>query len=200
MKILPESEAAIADAVAALQRGDVIAYPAESMYGLGVDPMSTEAIERLFDVKGRPESNPIPVIVADEDQLLALVRDVPAEARILIERFWPGPLSLILPKADIVPDLLTAGRGDICVRCPDSSVARALCARFGRGITSTSANAAGTSPALRLGNFALPGIAIAIDSGEFDSGPPSTIYDVAAMAVLREGAIDGASIAAFLAE
>ena len=200
MKVLDGSDAALAEAVAALAAEKVIAYPAETMYGLGVDPLSTAAIEHLFEVKGRPESNPIPVIVADEDQMLALVRETSTETRILMERFWPGPLSLVLPKARMIPDLLTAGRDDICIRCPASPIARALCARYGRGITSTSANLSGESPIRNVGEMNLGGVSIAIDGGALDPGPPSTIYDVASKTVLREGAIASGAIAACLAE
>lgn len=200
MKILDDSDAALAQAVAALAADAVIAYPAETMYGLGVDPMSTVAIERLFEVKGRPETNPIPVIVADEDQMLALVRETSTLTRMLMEKFWPGPLSLVLPKARVVPDLLTAGRDDICIRCPASPIARALCARYGRGITSTSANRSGEPPIQNVEEMNLPGISVAINTGALEAGPPSTIFDVASKTVLREGAISAATIAACLAE
>lgn len=200
MKILDDSDAALAQAVKALASDAVIAYPAETMYGLGVNPMSTAAIERLFEVKGRPESNPIPVIVADEDQMLALVRETSTETRKLMERFWPGPLSLVLPKARNVPDLLTAGRDDICIRCPASPIARALCARFGRGITSTSANRSGAPPIQNVEELNLNGVAVAINIGVIDVGPPSTIFDVASNSVLREGSISPATIAACLAK
>lgn len=199
MRILRESEEAIAEAVAALSKGEVIAYPAETMYGLGVDPLSLAAVERLFEVKGRLESNPIPVIVADEDQLLALVSEMSTDARKLMDRFWPGPLSLVFPKAPVVPDALTAGRGDICVRCPASPIARALCARYGRGITSTSANASGEYPIRKVYELNLDGVAIAIDAGELDPGRPSTIYDVMTRELLREGEIGLDAIAACLA-
>lgn len=199
MKILGESEETLAEAVAALSRGEVIAYPAETMYGLGVDPLSRTAVVRLFEVKGRVESNPIPVIVADEDQLMALVSETSTDARKLMDRFWPGPLSLVFPKAPVVPDVLTAGRGDICVRCPASPIARALCARYGRGITSTSANASGEPPVRKVYELNLDGVAIAINGGEIDPGRPSTIYDVMAQEVLRDGEIGLEAIAACLA-
>ncbi len=200
MKILDQSDAALAQAVSALAADEVVAYPAETMYGLGVNPMSPLAIERLFEVKGRPESNPIPVIVADEDQMLALVRETSTETRKLMEKFWPGPLSLVLPRARVVPDVLTAGRDDICIRCPASPVARALCARYGRGITSTSANRSGEPPIQNVEDLKLMGVSVAINVGTLDAGPPSTIYDVASKAVLRAGTISAAAIAACLAE
>lgn len=199
MKVLSDSKEAIAEAVAALTRGEVVAYPAETMYGLGVDPLSIDAVERLFDVKGRTETNPIPVIVADEEQMSELVSETPAEARKLMVRFWPGPLSLVLPKSPGVPAVLTAGRDDICVRCPASPIARALCAGFGRGITSTSANASGAEPARRVQDLLLDGVTITIDAGELPPGGPSTIYDVLGGRTLREGEIGSAAIAACLA-
>jgi L-threonylcarbamoyladenylate synthase len=200
MKILTDAETNIAEAVTALTLGEVIAYPAETLYGLGVDPLSEEAIDRLYEVKGRPESNPIPVIVADEDQMLALVKETSIHARQLIDRFWPGPLSLVMPKASIVPDRLTAGRPDICVRCPASPIARGLCAHFGRGITSTSANRSGEFPVRALIDLNLKGVAVAIDAGELDPGRPSTIYDVKSGEVLREGEIGVGAIQECLAE
>jgi len=200
MKIQRESESAIVEAVAALANGEVIAYPAETMYGLGVDPLSSQAIQRLFEVKGRPENNPIPVIVADEDQLLALVSETSTDARKLMDRFWPGPLSLVLPKAPIVPHVLTAGGDDICVRCPASPIARSLCARYGRGITSTSANRSGEHPVRKIDELKLEGVAIAINSGELGPGRPSTIYHVGAKKILRQGEVSHDAIAAFLGE
>jgi len=200
MRILRDIENRMAEAVTALSQGEVVAYPAETLYGLGVDPLLEHAIDRLFEVKGRPESNPIPVIVADEDQMLALVNETSLAARKLIDRFWPGPLSLVLPKAPIVPDRLTAGRPDICVRCPASSIARALCARYGRGITSTSANRSGEFPVRKLDDLNLKGVAIAIDAGELDPGRPSTIYDVRSGEVLREGEVGADAIQECLSE
>lgn len=200
MNLLPVSDEAVARAAAALANGEVVVYPAETMYGLGVDPFSEAAIQRLFEVKGRPETNPIPVVVASEEQLAELVQEIPSNARKLIDTFWPGPLSLVLPKSAAVPGLLTAGRTGICVRCPGSAVARALCTRFGRGITSTSANRSGEPPVRSLDDFPLDGVAIGIDAGRLAPGPPSTIYDVIAETVVREGPIDLQAIVSALAE
>lgn len=196
--ILAPSPRAYARAAEALRAGEVVAHPTETVYGLAVDPFSEDAIKRLFEVKGRPESNPVLVIVASMAQLAPLVREVPRPARVLMKRFWPGPLSLVLPCAPGVPDALTAGTGTICIRCTENPVARGLCAAFGGGVTSTSANRSGEPPALDAGGALLPGVALALDGGMLAPSLPSTIYDVSRGTLLRKGPVGEAEILAAL--
>src|SRR6185295_12069057 len=120
-----------ADAVAALAAGRLVVFPTESVYGLGADARSAEAVERLVSVRGRDPGKPVLVLVEDLAMAGDVVRDVPDAARKLAARFWPGPLTLVLPARDGLPDALTAGTGTIGVRVPGHSVARALVAGFG---------------------------------------------------------------------
>ncbi|MDQ1257876.1 MAG: L-threonylcarbamoyladenylate synthase, partial [Candidatus Hydrogenedentes bacterium] len=119
-------------------------------------------------------------------------------ARAYAEAFWPGPLSLLLPKAPGLPDALTAGRGEVCVRCPGLDTARALCRAAGSALTSTSANRSGQSPARSLDELDLPGVSIAIDGGTLPPSPPSTVFDPETCRILREGVISEAQLRARL--
>ncbi len=189
MKTLLPDAAGIALAVEALRRGGVVAYPTETVYGLAVDPFSTEAIARLFTVKGREESNPILLIVSDRSQLPRVTAEVSHAARVYMDTFWPGPLSLLFPRNDHLPDAITAGANKVCVRCPDCAVARRLCEAFGGAITSTSANRSGEEAARSLQEIDLPGVALALDGGRLPHGKPSTVFDPDTGRVLREGAV-----------
>lgn len=198
MKTVPPDTSGLAEAAAVLAAGGVVAYPTETVYGLAVDPFSEAAIDRLFAAKGRPESNPILLIVADESQLARLAADISPQARRCIDAFWPGPLSLLFPKAAGVPSRITAGGSMVCVRCPGSVIARELCRAFGGSVTSTSANRSGQPPARDLGELDLDGVALAIDGGRLGDAPPSTVYDPQADRVLREGGITAGQIQAIL--
>ena len=118
--------ASIERAAARIRRGELVAFPTETVYGLGVHALDRAAVTRLFEVKGRPATDPLIVHVASLDQVRPLVRRVPDAAADLATRFWPGPLTLVLPRSSIVPDAVTAGRDTVAVRVPAHPVARAL--------------------------------------------------------------------------
>ncbi len=198
MRIVAPDAAGLAAAVEALRAGEVVAYPVETVYGLAVDPFSGPAIQRLFEVKGRDAGNPILLIVAGETQLSQVAREISGRAAACIEAFWPGPLSLLLPKAGALPESITAGKPAVCVRCPAAAAARELCSLFGGALTSTSANRSGAAPATSLQQLALPGVALGIDAGALPSGPPSTIFDPARGRVLRAGPIPEAALSRVL--
>jgi len=182
---------ALAPAVAALQRGGVIAYPTETFYGLGADPLSAAAVARVFGVKARVEGQSLPLIAADLAQARR-VADVTGAAARLAARFWPGPLTLVVPA--LAPFVEGAQRhGTVAIRVPDHAVARALAAAFGSPITSTSANLSGEPPASvvsELGGIA-PRLDVVVDGGRTPGGLPSTIVDVTggAPTLVRAGAI-----------
>ena len=121
MKLVPPDESGIAAAVEALRDGRVVAYPTETVYGLAVDPTRAEAIERLFACKGRSDRNPVLVVVGLREQVSSVARDVPVSAELLMDCFWPGPLSLLLPRKTDLPLTLTAGADSICVRWDGAS-------------------------------------------------------------------------------
>lgn len=138
---------AIVEAAGILRRGGLVAFPTETVYGLGADALNRLAVARVFEVKQRPRFDPLIVHLADLEQLPQVVADIPDAAHALIERFWPGPLTLILPKASAVPDLVTAGLPSVAVRMPDHPMARELIRQTGKPVAAPSANAFGqTSP------------------------------------------------------
>jgi L-threonylcarbamoyladenylate synthase len=167
---------------AAIMRGEVIAYPTETFYGLGADPANAAAIERIYAIKGRRAGEALPLIAADLDALRELGAEPPLLARRLAEAFWPGALTLVLPiAAGRFPEALTAGGSTIAVRVPNHPVARAIASIAGGLVTSTSANRSGQPPASTADelNAALgDDIAVLVDGGATPGGAPSTIVDV----------------------
>ena len=118
----PESDPnAVRDAAAILRRGGLLGIPTETVYGLGADALNEDAVSRIFLAKGRPQDNPLIIHVPDASWLERYCRDVPPAAYRLAERFWPGPLTMILPRRDIVPLQTTGGLETVGVRCPKSS-------------------------------------------------------------------------------
>jgi len=187
-RALPDAEGFSA-AVAALQSDAVIAYPTETVYGLGVNPFSDKALDALFTVKARERDKPVLLIVDAFAQIEKYVNHVSHAARLCMEKFWPGPLSLVLPAVPGLPDCLTDSQGHLCVRCPDHPVARQLCRFWGGAITSTSANVSGQPPARCAIDAALPGVALVLDAGALHTLPPSTVFDPETGQVLREGPV-----------
>ncbi len=193
---VPPTPAGIADAVAALRRGHVVAYPTETVYGLAVDPWSEVALAQLYAVKGRPGHKPVLLAVADEAQLRAVVAEAPRAARPYMDTFWPGPLTLLFPSHPELPQAVTAGASKVAVRCPAHEVVRQLCRAFGGAVTSTSANHAGMPPARSPAALAqLQGVSVVIDAGLLPECVVSTLFDPETGQVLRAGAISAAELA-----
>jgi len=175
-------------------RGEVVAFPTESSYGLAVDALSSEAVGRLFALKGREPGKPPPILVADEEMLARVVARVPDAARALMAKFWPGPLTLVLPARAGLPEALTS-EGGVGVRRSPHPVADALVRAFGGPITATSANPSGAPPALRAAEVrAMFGERIhLLDGGDAPGAAPSTVARVGedgTITVLRAGALD----------
>ncbi len=177
-----------------LKNGGVVAFPTDTLYGLGADFSSPPAGRRLLDIKGRSQHMGLPLLLAGADQLAQVARDIPAEAWSLIDRFWPGALTLVVPRSAVVSDLVTGGRDTVAVRVPDHPVPRALAAGLGRPIIGSSANLTGKPPAstadevrVQLGDR----VDLVIDGGSPILGQASTIVDVTSplLRVLRLGAI-----------
>ena len=174
----PPPAGAIARAVHALSSAQVIALPTDTVYGLAADPFSTGGADRVFLLKGRPRELDLPVLVADEAQALALATAVPRSARRLMERFWPGALTLVLPRRSDLRADLGADEATVGVRCPDHAVPLALCSAHGP-IATTSANRHGHPTATTAAEVASvfgPSLAVVLDGGEC-SGAPSTVVD-----------------------
>jgi L-threonylcarbamoyladenylate synthase len=178
--------------VAALRRGEVVAYPTETFYGLGVDPFNETALERLRTVKGRGEKA-ISMLIEGEAMLARLVAEIPPIAAGLIQRHWPGALTIALPARAGLPAALVSD-GCVAVRQSPHPIARALVARFGGPVTTTSANRAGEPPASTAAAVAaaLGSACHLLDGGPTTGGAPSTLVRVRgdAVEVLRPGAVD----------
>jgi len=192
--ILPPSSENISRAADALRRGECVGMPTETVYGLAGDGMNPVAVARIFDIKKRPSFDPLILHVASAYDLSGIVKSVPETAQKLMQRFWPGPLTLILPRNTSVPELVTAGLDTVAVRCPDHPVAQDLLRHFGGPLAAPSANPFGRlSPTLaeavedELGGK----IAMTLDGGACRVGVESTIVDCrgAGVNVLRLGAV-----------
>jgi L-threonylcarbamoyladenylate synthase len=189
-------------AAAAIRQGQVIAIPTDTVYGLAGDPFRPAVVERIFEIKGRAKDQPILLLIASLDQLHALVRDVPPVFRSIAARFWPGPLTVILPASERVPPEVTGGTGTVAVRWPAAVLVQAVIREAGRPLTGTSANrsgrpAAGTAAEVerQLGR-SVYGI---VDGGRSLTRLPSTILDLTgAPRLVRRGALPAARLAVYL--
>jgi len=195
VKIVAPTAEGIRIAAEAIRAGEVVAYPTETLYGLGVDPFSEAALARLIEVKGRDPNKPFLLIAADMDQVARVACDISLRAQAYAAAFWPGPLSLLLPKTPGLAYGVTAASDKVCVRIPACDTARELCRLVGRAVTSSSANPAGKPPARCLAEIRLPGVAVGIDGGTLAPSPPSTIYDPDLDILLRKGAISRQQLA-----
>jgi L-threonylcarbamoyladenylate synthase len=169
----------IEEAAERLRAGAIVAYPTDTFYGLAVDPRSDEAVQKLFQVKGRAASTAIPLIAGSLAQAMEAGTFSPA-ARRLAEAFWPGPLTIVVPaRAGFSP--LLSGSGTLGVRVPAHAVARALAVSFTAPITSTSANRSGDSP-VRSAREVIASLGdeldLVLDGGEAPGGPPSTLVEL----------------------
>ncbi|MGW6843543.1 L-threonylcarbamoyladenylate synthase [Streptomyces sp. NPDC054958] len=181
-------------AVGVLRAGGLVALPTETVYGLGANAEDPAAVTRIFEAKGRPPSHPLILHIATADQLDDWVEEVPRAARVLADRFWPGPLTLVLRRGRRVPLAVTGGLETVAVRVPDHPVALALLSAFGGGVTAPSANRFGSvSPTtandvrVELGDR----VDLVLDGGPCEVGVESTIVDVTGgtPAVLRPGGV-----------
>jgi L-threonylcarbamoyladenylate synthase len=212
--------AGVARAAEVLASGGLVAFPTETFYGLGADPESAAGLEALYRIKGRPESMPILLLLADEAQADAAAERTPPAFGILARRFWPGPLTLVVEARASLSARLTSGTGTIGMRVPSAAIPRALARALGRPITGTSANRTGAPPARRASEVvpALgmgggdPGdareelhaappattdtLALLVDGGETPGGAPSTVVDLtgAAPRLVRSGAVAFAAV------
>jgi L-threonylcarbamoyladenylate synthase len=163
-------------ALQALARGEIVAFPTESSYGLAVDALDAAALERLWALKQRPPDKVVALIVADRAMAATLCRQIPPAAETLMAAHWPGPLTLALPARPGLPAALVA-EGFVAMRCSSHPVARALAAGLGRPITATSANRAGGAPAHTASEVrdSFPAGCLVLDGGPAGGGAPSTL-------------------------
>jgi len=172
----------------------IVVFPTRAFYGIGANAFSFKAVEKVYHIKQRNYSQPILILIADIKELAPLVRDVPASARDLIKRYWPGKVTLVFHAAKTLPDNLTGGTGKIGIRLVGHPVARELVKAVGRPITGTSANISGRpacSTVDALDNEIVQKIDLVLDSGRLAGDIGSTVIDVTVdpPKVLREGVV-----------
>ena len=185
---------AIAAAAAVVEAGGLVAFPTESFYGLGADALDSDAVARVFEVKGRPEHKALLVLVDSIDMAAGLAARVSDGARALMARYWPGALTLVLEAADRVPAGLTGGGSTIGVRMPGHAVARALVRSAGRPITAPSANPSEAPPALTAAavrEYFEGRVELILDGGPTAGGAGSTVADCTVWPprILRQGPV-----------
>nr|MBQ8252116.1 threonylcarbamoyl-AMP synthase [Lachnospiraceae bacterium] len=164
-----------------IQGGGLVAFPTETVYGLGGDAMNPESAKKIYAAKGRPSDNPLIVHICKTEDMEKIVREVPKQAYVLAERFWPGPLTMIMKKADCVPKETTGGLDTVAVRLPDHPVALAFIREAGGFVAAPSANTSGR-PSPTLGKYVYEDmngrIEMILDGGEVGIGVESTIIDL----------------------
>ncbi len=189
------------EAVARLRDGELVAFPTDTVYGVGAVVWDAAAVARLYMAKLRALDKAIPVLLADADDLALIARTAPPAALRLAERFWPGPLTLIVPALPSIPAEVTAGGDTVAVRVPDHPLARALIRAAGAPLATTSANLSGQPSPITAAEVAAQlsdRIAVILDGGRCPGGVPSTLVDVTGEhpVILRPGPISLADIRA----
>jgi len=184
----------ISYAVEVLKNGGLVGVPTETVYGLAGNGLDASAVAKIYEVKGRPEVKPLSLLVPDLDVAASVCADIPDAARILAEAFWPGPLTLVLPKRDIVPDIVTAGGDTIGVRCPDHPLTLELLRTAGLPAAAPSANFSDMPSPKSAGDvldYFDGKIECIIDGGSCKLGVESTIVSLisGSYKILRQGAL-----------
>ncbi len=197
--------AAVDRAVELLQRGEAVAFPTDTVYGLGAHAFLPQGVARLFAVKERPGQRAIPLLLPDAEAMHLVCVAIPDLAWELARHFWPGGLSLVLPRAARVPDMVTAGGPSVAVRVPDQELVRRICRQLGAPLATTSANRHGAPDAVTAAQV-LEGLAgrvpLILDGGTCRGGVASTVLDltVSPPALLRSGLIPVAALAAVVGD
>ncbi|MBU1204733.1 MAG: threonylcarbamoyl-AMP synthase [Nanoarchaeota archaeon] len=177
-----------------LRKGGLVAFPTETVYGLGADALNPKAVKKIFEAKGRPADNPLIVHIADKEEVYRLAKEVPEEAEKLMDKFWPGPLTLVLKKSKIVPDIITGGLDSVAIRMPANKIALALIKEAKVPVAAPSANLF-SKPSPTSAEHVIQDlygkIDVIIDSGETEIGVESTVLDLTTKpaTLLRPGGI-----------
>ena len=203
MALMDPDEAAIAAGAAALAAGRLVAFPTETVYGLGADALDPHAVARVFAAKGRPTDHPLICHVASAEGLAPLVAAVSPAAQVLADAFWPGPLTLVMPRSAAVPDAVTGGRATVAVRVPAHPVALSLLRAFGGPVAAPSANRFGRPSPTTAADVEdeLGGdVDVILDGGPCAIGVESTVLDLTTdpPQVLRPGGISAEQVAQVL--
>ena len=198
----PFDDSSLSQAIATLRDGGVVAFPTDTVYGVGVDPFQPDAVRKLYQIKGRPIDKPIPILVGSVGDVERVAQNLPPTFSRLAEQFWPGELTLIVEAKSLPPEI-TAGGDTVGVRMPDHPLALALLQRFGGAIATTSANKSDQPPAtsaeeVRAELGAL--VSIILDGGQTATKIASTVLDlsVSPPQIRRDGGISMDQLAPFM--
>jgi L-threonylcarbamoyladenylate synthase len=191
----PEPEL-ISQVVTSLEAGNVIALPTDTFYGLAVDPVNLHAVDRIYDIKTRARHKPLSLLIGEVAQAYEIARDIDTAFDRLAERFWPGPLTIVVKAGSKLPLRVTANTGNVALRVPEAAIARAVVSRLGLPITATSANLRGY-PECTYANCVREQLGdqvpMIVDGGPTARSVPTTIVDLSgggnSWMILREGAI-----------
>lgn len=186
----------VSQVVASLQRGDVVALPTDTFYGLAVDPVNLRAVERIYELKTRAKHKPLSLLISDMAQAYELAREIDNTFDKLAERFWPGPLTIVVKAGSKLPLRVTANTGNVALRVPEAQICRSVVQALGLPITATSANLSGLSECTYAGcvreQFG-DKIPLIVDGGPTARAVATTIVDLSgggnSWTILREGAI-----------
>jgi len=199
-KVIPTTyPAAIERALQVLRAGGLVAFPTDTIYGVGALAFLAPAVEQIYRAKGRPRSKAIPILLDSAGRLPEVAENVSQEASLLAEKFWPGPLTIVLLRKHAVPDIVTAGGPSVAIRVPDHEFALRLTGAAGGALATTSANRSGQpDPVTAQEVLAYLGgrIELILDGGRSPGGIPSTVVDLtgALPQVVRWGAIKRAAL------
>lgn len=202
-ELMPVTAASIALGAAFMSEGKLVAFPTETVYGLGADALNGKAVLKIFEAKGRPADNPLIAHISDKSELAPLVTRVDERAQKLMDAFWPGPLTLVFPKSNLIPDAVSAGLSTVAVRMPSHPAARMLIRALGRPIAAPSANRSGKpSPTTAAHVFEdMDGrIPLILDGGPCGVGVESTVLDLSGdvPTLLRPGGITAEMLREYL--
>ncbi|MBQ7265106.1 MAG: threonylcarbamoyl-AMP synthase [Firmicutes bacterium] len=189
-----ENTAAIEQAALIINSGGLVAFPTETVYGLGADGLNEEAVKKIYEAKGRPSDNPLILHISSPEEIPPLVKEIPEKAKLLMEAFWPGPMTLIFKKSDKVPLRVSGGLDTVAIRYPENKVARLLIKKSGTPIAAPSANTSGKPSPTRASHVEYDlkwKIDAIVDGGKCKFGLESTIVDVTGdvPCILRPGSV-----------
>jgi L-threonylcarbamoyladenylate synthase len=194
LKIDSNAEAVSASALKVLLAGGVIAFPTDTFYGLGVDPFNAKAVNKLFKLKEREKNKPLILLISKKVELEILVKEITPAHSILMQKFWPGPLTLLFEPRSVILDNVLAGSDRIGIRQPGNTMTLNLITALGQPITAPSANRSGETPpttALQVQQSFGNKVDLILDGGTCQGGEPSTLVDAVKMpiCIIRQGAI-----------
>jgi L-threonylcarbamoyladenylate synthase len=193
----------IKHAASIIHRGGVVVFPARSMYGLAADAMNPEAVDRIFQIKKRSPAKPLLVLVPPYYDISIVAVEIPEKAAMIMRKFWPGLVTIILKARESIPERLTAGTGKIGIRVPGNPVASLLAVYSGRPITGTSANISEKDSCFSIGDLPseiLEAVDLVLDAGELEGGKGSTVVDASSdcIRIIREGNINTEQLQEFI--